>query len=163
MEKLGVIVKVNEPTDWVNAFVIAEKPNGKIRVCLDPRGLNAAIKRERFDLPTREEIQSKFGGCKIYSKLDASTGFWQMRLDEQSSYLTTFSTPFGRYRYLRLPYGISSAPEVYHKTVGELFGEIPGVDTSMDDIVIAAENTAQHDKILKQVLITARKKQPQAQ
>ena len=60
MEDLGVIVKVNEPTEWVNAFVIAEKPNGKLRVCLDPRALNRAIKRERFDLPTREEVQSKF-------------------------------------------------------------------------------------------------------
>ena len=79
-----------------------------------------------------------------------------MCLDEQSSYLTTFSTPFGRYRYLRLPYGISSAPEVYHRTVKDIFGNMPGVDTSIDDVVIAAENTLQHDEILEQVLERAR-------
>ena len=157
MEAMGVITKVEEPTDWVNAFVLAEKPNGKIRVCLDPRALNRAIKREHFKLPTREEVQSKFGNAKVFSKLDASTGFWQKKLDEESSYLTTFATPFGRYRYLRLPYGISSAPEVYHRSVKDMFGGIPNVDTSMDDIIIATEDAKTHLDTVKMVLDTARR------
>ena len=124
MEDLGVVCKVSEPTEWVNAFVIAHKKNGDIRVCLDPRNLNKAVKREHFKMPTREEMLSNFANAKVFSKMDASSGFWQMRLTEDSSYLTTFNTPFGRYRYLRVPFGICSAPEIYHRTITSHFEHI---------------------------------------
>lgn len=136
MEKQSVITKVHEPTDWVNSIVIVKKKNDSIRVCLDPRDLNMTIKRQHYKLPTREEIMAKFADAKHFSKVDASQGFWQLQLDDPSSRLCTFNTPFGRYRYLRLPFGISSAPEVYHKTIHELFENVPNVDTSMDDIII---------------------------
>ncbi|XP_038071222.1 uncharacterized protein K02A2.6-like [Patiria miniata] len=115
MESLGVITRVDEPTDWVNSLVVVKKKNGDIRVCMDPRDLNRAIKREHYKMPTREEVMSQFAGASYYSKLDASQGFWQLQLDDKSSRLCTFNTPFGRFRYTRLPFGISSAPEVYHK------------------------------------------------
>ena len=76
---------------------------------------------------------SRICGCRVFSTLDATSGFLQLELDEASSYLTTFATPFGRYRFLRLPYGISSAPEVFHRTVNELFFDIEGVETYVDD------------------------------
>ena len=115
MEQMNVIAKVNEPTEWVSSIVLASKSNGKIRVCLDPKDLNRAVKRHHYKLPTRDEIMAQFSNARVFSKLDASQGFWQMKLSKESSYLTTFNTPFGRYRYTRLPYGIKSAPEVYHK------------------------------------------------
>lgn len=117
MEKLEVIKEIDEPSDWVSSLVILQKKTGALRVCLDPRDLNKAIKREHFKLPTREEVMAQFSGAKWFSKLDASSGFWQLRFDEESSRLCTFNTPEGRYRFLRLPYGILSAPEVYHKTI----------------------------------------------
>ncbi len=157
MEKLDVITKVEEATDWVSPLVIVEKPNKQLRVCLDPKHLNQAIKRERFMLPTRDEIMSKFANAKYFSKLDASSGFWQLRLDEESSKLCTFITPFGRYRFLRLPFGISSAPEVYHKTVHAMFDSLAYVDTSMDDIIIAGATLEEHDNNLTKVLDIARK------
>lgn len=126
MEKLNVIKKIDEPTDWVSSLVIVQKKNGAPRICLDPRDLNRAVKREHFKLPTREEIMSNFADAKWFSKLDASSGFWQMKLDDASSRLCTFNTPEGRYRFLRLPYGILSAPEVYHKTIHTIFKHIPG-------------------------------------
>jgi len=156
MESLGVVAKVSEPTEWVNSMVIVPKKSGQIRVCFDPRNLNKAIRREHFRLPTREDIMSKFAGAKIFSKLDASSGFWQLRLDEDSSKLCTFSTPFGRYRYLRLPFGISSVPEVYHRTMHTIFSDIDGVDTSMDDIIIWGSNQDEHDQRLKCVLEKAK-------
>ena len=156
MVSLGVLAKVDKPTDWVSSLVMVKKPNGKLRVCLDPRDLNRAIKRQHFKLPTREEIMAKFSTCKIFSKIDASQEFWQMALDEPSSYLTTFNTPFGRYRYLRLPYGVKSAPEVYHKHVASIFQGIDGVHTEMDDVIIAAKSHSQHDQALIQVLKRAR-------
>ncbi|XP_020556682.2 uncharacterized protein K02A2.6 [Oryzias latipes] len=152
MEKLEVIKKIDEPTEWVSSLVVIQKKTGALRTCLDPRDLNKAIRREHFKLPTREEIMARFAGAKWFSKLDASSGFWQLRLDEESSKLCTFNTPEGRYRFLRLPYGIRSAPEVYHKTIHMIYEHIPGVETMMDDIIVWGTTREEHDKRLRQVL-----------
>ena len=109
--KQGIISKVEEPTDWISSFVIAPKKNGDVRICLAPLHLNRAINRQHYKLPTRDEIMANFAGAKVFSKLDASQGFYQIKLSEKSSYLTTFITPFGRYRYLRMQFEISLAPE----------------------------------------------------
>ena len=75
MVELEIIEPVEKPTDWVNALVIVEKPNGKLRICLDPRPLNNAIKREHLHLPTAEEISSQMAEATYFSKLDASSGY----------------------------------------------------------------------------------------
>ncbi|XP_023806683.1 uncharacterized protein K02A2.6-like [Oryzias latipes] len=152
MEKLEVIKKIDEPTEWVSSLVVIQKKTGALRTCLDPRDLNKAIRREHFKLPTREEIMAQFAGAKWFSKLDASSGFWQLRLYEESSKLCTFNTPEGRYRFLRLPYGIRSVPEVYHKTIHMIYEHIPGVETMMDDIIVWGTTREEHDKRLRQVL-----------
>ena len=99
MENSEVIRKVGEPTDWVSSIVIVEKPNKTLRICLDPRNLNTAVKREHFQLPTIEEITSRISGAKVFSKLDADHGYRQLKLDSESELFTTFNTPFGRYCY----------------------------------------------------------------
>ena len=136
MKRLEVIERVEEPTEWVNSMVVMTKKNGAIRVCLDPRDLNRAVKHQHYKLPTREEIMAQLAGPKIFSKMDASQGFWQLTLTEESSKLSTFNTPFGQYMYKRLPFGISAAPGIYHKKVHEIFEGIPNVDISMDDIIV---------------------------
>lgn len=83
METDGVIEKVDTPTEWVNFVVVVEKPNSdKIRICLDPRPLNEAIQREHFKMPTIEEITTRIAGAKIFTKLDANHGYWQIPLDD---------------------------------------------------------------------------------
>ena len=118
---------MDKATEWVNSIVVVSKPDGKIRVCLDPKDLNRAIMRERFQLPTREEIFAGMADATVFSKLDASQAFWQLRLSEDSKSLTTFNTPFGRYRYCRLPYGLCSAPEVFHKAMEVMMEGLEGV------------------------------------
>lgn len=140
MENMGVICKETEHTDWVSPIVIVPKKDGKIRVCLDPIQLNKATQREHYQLPTRDEIHAKFKAAHYFSKLDARTGFWQMKLDQNSSKLTCFNTPFGRYRFLRLPFGITSAPEIYHRTIHMIYEHIPGCTTMMDDIIVMGFN-----------------------
>lgn len=81
MEAMGVIEKVQEPTERVNSFVPVTKPNGKIRICLDPCNLNKSIKCEHFKLRTRDEATAQFANAKVFSKLDASNGFWQIKLE----------------------------------------------------------------------------------
>ena len=110
LERKGVIKRVNEPTLWISSMVTVVKP-GKLRICIDPRDLNRAIMRPKYQMPTLEEVLPKLANAKVFSVLDAKDGFHQVKLDKQSSYLTTFWTPFGRYRYLRMPFGICSAPE----------------------------------------------------
>ena len=104
MEANNIIVKVTEPTDWVSSMVVVQKRNGDIRVCLDPRDLNMAIKRQYYHVPTLESVTSTLTGAKPFSLLDARSGYWQIKLTESTSRSTTFNTPYGRYRYLRMPF-----------------------------------------------------------
>ncbi|CAB4011200.1 Hypothetical predicted protein [Paramuricea clavata] len=75
MKQLDVIDTIDGPTDWVSSLVIVEKPNGQIRLCLDPRDLNKAIKRHHHPMPTVDEILAKLEGAKVFSKFDASSGY----------------------------------------------------------------------------------------
>ena len=156
MEKLGVIEKVDCPTEWVSSMAIVEKPGGKVRICLDPTDLNQYVKREHTYLPTPEEILSRIGEAKYFSKLDAKDGYWQVPLTKQSSYLTTFNTPKGRYRYLRLPFGLASSNEVFQKRMTQSFEEIEGVIVMFDDILVTGKNKEDHDRNLEKVLQRAK-------
>jgi len=137
MESPQIICKRNEPTDWVSALLTVEKPNGQLRVCLDPRPLNKAIKREHFQIQTFDDVIAELHGKRMFTIIDMRDGFWHIKLDDASSKLCTFNTPFGRYSYLRLPFGISSSPEVFQRKNYELFGDIPNVHIVFDDIIIA--------------------------
>ncbi|CAC5362482.1 unnamed protein product [Mytilus coruscus] len=153
MEDKEVIRKVDEPTDWVNSLVVVEKPKtGKLRICLDTRNLNKAIKREHFALPTIEDITTRLTGAKYLSKLDYNNGYWQLRMDKESQLLTTFNSPFGRYCFLRMPFGIKSAQEVFQKRVSQLFENLKGVETDIDDILVWGTTRKEHDDRLRSVL-----------
>lgn len=156
MVQMGIIDKVTEPTDYVSNVVIVKKPDGKLKICMDPGNLNNCIKREHFKLPTFEEVSSKMTGASIFSKIDATAAFFQIKLSEASSKLCVFNTPFGRYYFKRLPYGISSAPEIFHRHFKELFENIQGCEVFIDDIVIYAKNKEEHDFILNKVLYTVK-------
>ena len=91
LEGKGIIKKETEPTDWISRMVVVAKPN-KIRICLDPKDLNKALKRPKYQMPTLDELLPK-----LFSTLDTKDGFYQIALDEASSKLTAFWTPFGSY------------------------------------------------------------------
>ena len=90
------ITPVKEPTKWINSMVVVRRP-GKLRLCIDPKDLNRAIKRPHYPLMPFEDILPKLTNAKVFSVRDAQKGFWQIQLDELSSFLTPFWTPFGRY------------------------------------------------------------------
>ncbi|XP_060083295.1 uncharacterized protein LOC132562561 [Ylistrum balloti] len=140
------------PTDWVNSMVTVTKPNGKIRICLDPRDLNTAIKRQHYPMLTIEEIVAWIPEAKYFSKLDATSGFWQLQLDEPSSKLCTFNTPFGRYRFLRMPFGLNSAPEVFQSVMSNMVEDIDGAEAIVDDILVWGKSVEEHDRRLQEVL-----------
>jgi len=143
MVALNVIQPTKGATEWVNSMVCVRKPNGALRICMDPKDLNENILREQYQIPKREEILSEMAGAKWFTKLDASHGFWQLQIDSTSADLCTFNTPFGRYSYQRLPFGISSAPEIFHCAMENVFEGLEGVRVYIDDVIIWAETQEQ--------------------
>ena len=156
MVDLEIIEQVEKPTDWVNALAMVSKPNGDLRICLDPRHLNKAIKRQHHRLPTAEEIISEMAGACYFSKCDASSGYWQVKVDDESADLLTFGTPFGRYRFKRLPFGIHSASEVFQAEVASIIANLTGCINSQDDIIVWGTTREEHDARLRSVLTRIR-------
>ena len=93
---------------------------------------------------------------QVHTAIRVKHLYQQVQLEEQSSDLCAFSTPFGRYKFLRISFGISSASEVLQKKVYQVFHHIDGAYIEADDMLIAAENDEEHGKILHRVLQTAR-------
>ncbi|XP_038052810.1 uncharacterized protein K02A2.6-like [Patiria miniata] len=119
-----------------------------VDVCMDKQFAT----RERFTIPTVEEILGKVAGAQIFSLLDAKQGFWQVPLTEESQKFTTFITPFGRYCFKRLPFGTTSAPEIYQRIMCDLLTDITGVVVYMDNVLINDRTTEEHDERLQRVL-----------
>ena len=151
MEKAGVIERITEPTEWCAPIVPVAKPNGKVRICTDFKRLNTAVKRERYILPTLEDIVHKLHGSTVFSKLDATAGYWQIPLDPETAKLTTFITPFGRFFYRRLPFGISSASEIFQRTMEDILGDIDGVECFQDDVLVHSKTAQEHEALKKRV------------
>ena len=148
LEKLNVIKKVDEPTPWCAPIVPVPKPTGKVRLCVDYKKLNESVERELHMLPSVDQVLGQMGEANIFSKLDANSGFHQIKLAEESQLLTTFISPYGRYCYQRLPFGINSAPEHYQKQIQKIVGDLEGVACLMDDVVIHGKTEAEHNERL---------------
>ncbi|GFN96971.1 hypothetical protein PoB_002347700 [Plakobranchus ocellatus] len=158
MESLNVIQKETEPIDWVNSIAFSRKSNGKLRVCLDPKDLNKVIKRTHHKIPTLEEISHKFSGAKYFSKLDAQHGYWAIHLDEYSRKLTTFSSPFGRYRFLRLPFGLSVSQDIFQFKMDQILEKGEGTLGISDDVCVYGETEEEHDRNLLHLLKVCKEK-----
>lgn len=115
LEDNDIIEKVDGPTPWVSPIVVVPKPHApdKIRLCVDMRLPNQAIKRERHVTPTVDELIHDLNGSSVFSKLDLNAGYHQLELEHESRNITTFSTHVGLRRYKRLSFGISSAAELF--------------------------------------------------
>ena len=125
---------------------------------LDPHELNKCILREHFTLPILEDVLHELRDAKVFSKADLASGYWHVKLDEESSLLTTFQTCFGRYRYLRLPFGINGSSEYFQKKLVEALQGLPGVVCIADDVVIHGKDTEEHDRHLNLFLLRFREK-----
>ena len=109
----GIKRPATQPTDWVNSYVCVTKRDGRIRLCIDPKHLNKAIKRPHYPTPVFEDVASRLQGAKWFTKLDARSGYGNIKLDNESALLTMFSTPFGRYCYNRLPIGLRLSSDIF--------------------------------------------------
>ena len=110
-----MITKVSQPTDYVNSLARVTKANGSLQLCLDPKDLNKATMRPHHRTPTIDEILPKLNGAQYFSIVDARSGYWNIKLDNQSSF--TFNSPHDRYCFLRLSFGLICAQDIFQKKV----------------------------------------------
>ena len=143
--KEEVIIEVNHYMEWVNSVVPVQKPDGFIRLCIDPRNLNTAIKRNPYYMRTLEDILPLLSKAKVISMSDATSGYWHVLLDLASSLLMTFSTPYGKFRWLRLPFGLKIASDVFQERLDSVLVLVPNTAGIADDIIVFGENEVEHD------------------
>lgn len=127
-----------------------------MHVCLDPRNLNAALKRHRYPIPRPEELFASLNSSTMFSILDGKSAFWQLTLDEASSRLCTFTAPWGRYHFLRVPFGLATAPEIFQQAIEQVFQGQVIVTPYFDDILVASSTPTEHIAHLQTVLTVKR-------
>ena len=145
---------MDETVEWCFSFILAPKANGKVRLCLDPARLNQALTRPDQRGSTLNDIFPKLYNVKYLSLIDASSGNHNLKLDERSSYLTTFTCQFGRYRYKRLPFGAAPTGYMFQHKSDKIFKDLSNVFGIADDILFVGYNSdgKDHDKTLWWVL-----------
>ncbi|XP_038052821.1 uncharacterized protein LOC119725487 [Patiria miniata] len=152
MEQQGVIRKVTHHTDWCSSITTNLKQDGTLRVCLDPKRLNQSLKRCPHKIPTLEELNPAFSQAKFFSKLDAKAGYWAVKLEEESQELTTFRTPFGRYCFQRLPFGLSISQDIFQQCMDDIIEQVPGCVGIADDVAVYGRTEEEHDANLLNLL-----------
>ena len=143
---------MDEPTEWCAGMVVVPKANGKVRICVDLTKINESILREYHPLLSVDHTLAQLAGATIFSQLDANSGFWQIGLSSESAKLTTFITPFGRFCFNRLPFGISSAPEHFQKRISQVLEGTDGALCQMDNILVHGKSVGEHNQHLEATL-----------
>ena len=163
MLQAGVLKPVHEAIPWIHSFVLVEcedkSGNFKLHICLDLTNLNKAIIREPHHFRTPEDIAHLLGDACIMTICNCKKGYWHQKVDEASSFLTTFNTEIGRFRYTVMPFGATVAGDLFQYKLDQYFGMIKQVIVIADDIMIVGkqQNHRDHDLALITLLDTARK------
>ena len=156
LEKQRIIRKVTEPTAWVHPIVVVPKKDKGIRLCVDLGALNKCIVRPRFESQTPfQAVRTIPPGMKFFTVVDALKGYHQVPLDEESAAMTTFSTPVGRYQYLRLPFGVVHAGDDYCRRVADIFDDIPNTRRIVEDILVFSKTWGEHVEAVRHLFARA--------
>lgn len=154
----GVLRRVTEHTDWCSSLAFSTKKDSTLRICLDPQKLNDNLRRCPHKIPTVEELNPQFAGATVFSKLDAKAGYWSIHLDEDSQLLTTFRTPFGRYCWRRLPFGLRVSQDIFQARMDNILEDLNGVISIADDVAVVGRTEAEHDANLHNLMTRAAEK-----
>ena len=154
--KEGIITEVQEHTEWINSIVPVMKEDGSLRLCLNPKDLNKAIERNQWYARTLDDILPELAQSKYFTVKDATSGFWHVPLDLRSSLLMTFNTPWGKYRWLRMPFGLKVSGDVFQERLDSVLRLVPGTLGIADDIVIHGNIEYRHDGTVLILCETAR-------
>ena len=145
----GVITCVDKPTDWVSSITYVQKANGELCLCLDPHDLNETICQDHHKTPPVEEVAHEFAHSCFFTKLDFHHGYWSIVLDQEFSLVTTFNSPFGRYHFLWLPFGLVFSQDIFQKKMDHILSECQRCIGIADDITIHSYTEVEHDAHLQ--------------
>ena len=151
MEEEDVIEPHNGPAPWVSNVVMTPKDDGGLRITIDMRAANKAIKKTNLPIPRPEEISSQLAGYTVFSKLDFRSAFHQLEIDEESRPLTVFHANGRLMRYKRLTMGTAPASGELNKALRPVFQEIRDAHVIQDDLIIGGTTQEHHDQVLEQV------------
>ena len=147
-----------ELTPWVSLLTYLKKANGKLRICLDPKDLNKAIIHENHKVPILEEIAHILTGATKFSKVDGNKAFFGTHLTYEASFLTMFNTHLGRYRSLRVPFGLKMSQDIFQMRMDDIIAQCPGMLAIHNDMLIYSKDDKDHDANLINLFNVAEKK-----
>ena len=145
MECMEVITHVDQPMDWVPSITYVQKANGKLCLCLDSHDLNVAICCDHHKTPTVEEVAHEFAHSCYFTNLDTHHRYWSIILDQESSLLMTFNSPFRRYCFLHLPFALVCSQDIFQKKMDQILEECQGCIGIADDITVHGHTKAEHN------------------
>ena len=163
MLQAGVLKPVHETTPWINNLVLVEgkdkSGNSKLRICFDPTTLNKMIMREPYHFKTPMDIGHLLADACIMTVYYCKNGYWHQQLHEVTSFLKTFNTEHGRFRYTGMPFGATVVGDVFQHELDQCFGHIKNVIVIADDIMTAGKkhNHSNHDQALTTLIKAARR------
>ena len=149
--KLGVLA-YQGPSDWASPSFIIPKKDGRVRWISDLRALNRCIRRQQYPLPRINDILRKRAGYKFFTKLDISMQYYTFKLDEESQDLCSIVTPFGKFKYLRLPMGLKCSPDIAQSVMEEVLRDLEELDVYIDDVGVFSNSWEDHLRVLRVVL-----------
>lgn len=153
LQELGIIEPIFEPSDWVAPIIVVPKDGNQIRLCVDFTKLNESVQRPYFPITSPQSKFARIGKAKFFSKIDLNKGFHQIKLSNAFQKLTTFITPFGRYYYKRLPFGISMAPEEFVGRFSRVLQGTENIVYHIDEVLVFGNTIEEHDSTLREVLL----------
>lgn len=131
-----MLLSINQLNGQQQFVVAVKKKYGDLRVCINPKPLNAALKRERYQIPVIDDVLPDLAEARVFTKVDLASAFWKLELDDESSLLTTLATPHGRYRWLRLPFGLCVSSEIFQKHLNQELLGLPCGKCIADDVLM---------------------------
>jgi hypothetical protein len=152
----GLIKKSFSP--WSAPTVVVNKKNGKFRLCIDYRKLNAVTKPDAYPVPRIADMLDALGHSAFFSTLDLASGFWQVEVAAKDREKTAFTTPFGIYEFLVMPFGLINAPATFQRVMDRVFHEVAWkfVLVYVDDIIIYSKTREEHENHLRVVFTLLR-------
>lgn len=146
----GIIRPSTSP--WNFPAVVVPKPDGSVRICVNYQKLNSQTVPDPFPLPRMEAITNEASKAKWITTLDLAKGFHQVPVHQDSVAKTSFLTDFGKYEYVRMPFGIMNGPSHFQRCLSGILGNTPRTSAYIDDIVIFSNNFEQHLEDIEAVM-----------